>query len=83
MRIGHSSHHQRSTYLREKIMNCFYVCSQLQQILEANIGARERLSSGGSTALEEQLQIIELAISSIRDEMRRRESARLIACLDG
>ena len=62
-------------------MNCFYIGSQLQRILEANVGARERLSSGGSTGLEEQLQIMELAVSRIRDEMRRREMPGLIACL--
>lgn len=67
----------RTTYRREKVMNCFYICSQLQRILEANAGARERLSSGGSTGLEEQMQTMESAISRIRDEMRRRERARL------
>ena len=58
-------------------MNCHYITSQLERILEAKAGARERLSSGGLIGLEQQLQAMESAISRIRDEMRRRNRARL------
>jgi hypothetical protein len=61
------------------MMNCHYISTQLERILEAKVGAMGRLSSGGPTGLEEQLQIMEAAISRIRDEMRRQEGARLAA----
>ena len=64
-------------------MNSHYIRAQLERIQRAKVGAVERLSSGGAPGLEEQMQTMELAISRIRDEMRRREGARLIACLDG
>jgi hypothetical protein len=57
-------------------MNCHYISTQLERIQQAKIGAVERLSSAGSTGLEEQIDTMESAISRIRDEMRRRESAR-------
>jgi len=52
-------------------MNGRYITTQLQLIQDANVGARERLHSAGSTGLEEQLLAIESAISRIRDEMSR------------
>ena len=57
------------------MMRCHYSSKQLERIQEANVGAEKRLSSGGRTGLEEQLQTIESAISKIRDEMRRQERA--------
>jgi hypothetical protein len=60
-------------------MNCYYINTQLERIQQAKVGAVERLSSGGSTGLEEQIQAMESAISRIRDEMRRRERPRLAA----
>lgn len=54
------------------LMNCHYIVNQLERIREAGVGAMARLSSGGSTRLEEQLRIMESAISEIRDEMWRR-----------
>jgi hypothetical protein len=54
------------------ITNCHYVGMQLERIRNAGIGAGEGLSSEGSGGLEQQLQIMEAAISRIRDEMRRR-----------
>lgn len=54
------------------IMNCHYIDMQLERIRKAGIGAGAELSSEGSSGLEEQLQIIESAVSRIRDEMRRR-----------
>ena len=62
-------------YPRKKMMNCHYISTQLDRIQQARIGAAERLSIGGSSGLEEQLQAIELAILRIRDEMQRRERA--------
>jgi hypothetical protein len=56
-------------------MNCHYIKAQLERIQQAKVGAVERLSSGGSTGLAEQIQTMESAISRIRDEMRRRERA--------
>ena len=53
-------------------MNCHYIGIQLERIREAGVGAGARLSSGGSSGLEEQLQMMESAISRIRDEMWRR-----------
>jgi hypothetical protein len=53
-------------------MNCHYIGMQLERIRNAGIGAGAELSSEGSSGLEEQLQIIESAVSRIRDEMRRR-----------
>lgn len=53
-------------------MNCHYIGIQLERIREAGVGAGTRLSSGGLTGLEEQLQMMEAAISRIRDEMWRR-----------
>jgi hypothetical protein len=55
------------------MMSCHYISTQLDRIQQAKIGAAERLSIGGSSGLEEQLQAIELAILRIRDEMQRRE----------
>jgi hypothetical protein len=55
------------------MMNCHYINTQLERIQQANVGAGERLSIGGSSGLEEQLRAIEIAISSIRDEMGRRK----------
>jgi hypothetical protein len=63
------------------MMNCHYIITQLERIQQAKFGAVERLFSGGSTGLEEQIQTMESAISRIRDEMRRRERARVTACL--
>jgi hypothetical protein len=60
--------------VEQMIMNCHYICIQLERIREAGVGAGTRLSSGGSTGLEEQLQIMESAISRIRDEMWRRSA---------
>ena len=54
------------------IKNCHYIDMQLERIRNAGIGAGAELSSEGSSGLEEQLQIIESAVSRIRDEMRRR-----------
>jgi hypothetical protein len=54
------------------MMNCHYIGIQLERIREAGVGAGTRLSSGGLTGLEEQLQMMEAAISRIRDEMWRR-----------
>jgi hypothetical protein len=59
----------------EMMMRCHYISKQLERIQEANVCAEKRLSSGGRTGLEEQLQTIESAISKIRDEMRRQERA--------
>ncbi len=53
-------------------MNCHYIDMQLERIRNAGIGAGAELSGEGSSGLEEQLQIMESAISRIRDEMRRR-----------
>lgn len=53
-------------------MNCHYIDMQLERIRNAGIGAGGGPSSEGSSGLEEQLQIMESAISRIRDEMRRR-----------
>jgi len=55
------------------MINCHYISTQLERIQQAKVGAGERLSIGGSSGLEEQLRVIELAISSIRDEMWRRK----------
>jgi hypothetical protein len=55
------------------MMKCHYISKQLERIQEANVGAEKRLSSGGPTGLEEQLQTIESAVSKIRDEMRRQD----------
>jgi hypothetical protein len=52
-------------------MHCHYIGTQLERIQEAGVGARVS-SAGESTALEEQLQIMESAISRIRDEIWRR-----------
>jgi len=52
------------------ITNCHYIGMQLERIRNAGIGAG--LSSEGSDGLEQQLQIMEAAVSRIRDEMRRR-----------
>ena len=54
-------------------MNSHYIRAQLERIQRAKVGAVERLSSGGATGLEEQMQTMESAISRIRDEMRRRK----------
>ena len=54
-----------------KSVNCHYIAAQLQLIQDANVGACQRLSSVGSTGLEEQLLAIASAISRIRDEMGR------------
>jgi hypothetical protein len=54
-------------------MNCHYIKAQLQWIGETTAAAGERLSSGGSTGLEEQLCAMESAVSRIRDEIGRRE----------
>jgi hypothetical protein len=51
-------------------MHCHYICIQLERIREAGVSAAQ--FNGGSTGLEEELQIMELAISNIRDEMGRR-----------
>ena len=48
------------------IMNCHYIDMQLERIRNAGIGAGAELSSEGSSGLEEQLQIIESAVSRIR-----------------
>ena len=37
-------------------MKCHYISKQLERIQEANVGAEKRLSSGGPTGFEEQLQ---------------------------
>ena len=63
-------------------MNCHYISGQLERIQQAKIDAVVRLSTGGSSGLEEQLQTMELAISRIRDEMRRREKARAGPCIE-
>ena len=64
------------------MMNCHYISAQLERIQQAKVGAVVRLSTGGSSGLEEQLQTMELAISRIRDEMRRREKARAGPCIE-
>jgi hypothetical protein len=53
---------------KEMTMNCHYIDMQLERIRGAGAG----FSNEGSSALEEQLQIMESAIARIRDEMRRR-----------
>jgi hypothetical protein len=66
-------HSVTDRYSREnKMMNCHYINTQLERIQQAKVGAGERLSIGGSSGLEEQLRAIEVAVSSIRDEMWRR-----------
>ena len=56
----------------ERVLPCPPRMWRLERIREAGVGAMARLSSGGSTGLEEQLRIMESAISEIRDEMWRR-----------
>jgi hypothetical protein len=58
-------------------MNCHYITAQLQLIRDANAGAIDRLSSVGSTGLDEQLHAMDSAIARIRDEMRRRALVKL------
>jgi hypothetical protein len=53
-------------------MDCHYISTQLERIEQAKAGAEERLATGGSSGLEEQLRAIEEAVSNIRDEMSRR-----------
>jgi hypothetical protein len=53
-------------------MNCHYITAQLQLIRDANVGARDTLSSVDSTGLDEQLHAMESAIARIRDEIGRR-----------
>ena len=48
-------------------MNCHYITAQLQLIRDANAGASDKLSSVGSTGLDEQLHAVESAIARIRD----------------
>jgi hypothetical protein len=60
------------------IANCHYIGIQLERIRHAGIGAGAGLSSEASTGLEEQLQIMESAISRIRDEMRRRSGVATV-----
>jgi hypothetical protein len=55
------------------MMNCHYIKDQLERLQQAGVGAGHRLAGVGSIELEEDLQAIELAISRIRDEMRRQE----------
>jgi hypothetical protein len=59
-------------------MNCHYIDMQLERIRDAGSGAGAGFSSGGSSGLEEQLQIMESAIARIRDEMRRRSGVTKI-----
>ena len=58
------------------MMNCHYISTQLARIQQAKIGAAERLSIGGSSGLEEQLQAIELAILRGSETRCRGEKAR-------
>jgi hypothetical protein len=60
------------------IMNCHYIDMQLERIRDAGSGAGAGFSRGGSSGLEEQLQIMESAIARIRDEMRRRSGVTKI-----
>jgi hypothetical protein len=62
----------RNESFRKMKMSCHYISAQLEGIRDAEIGARLRLSSGGSSGLEEQLRTMEWAILKIRDEIRRR-----------
>jgi hypothetical protein len=61
----------------ETSVNCHYIAAQLQLIRDANVGASDRLSSVGSTGLDEQLHAMESAIARIRDEMGRRALVKL------
>jgi hypothetical protein len=74
---AHTFSHRPQRYVpkEEKMMRCHYISTQLERIQEAKVGAEQRLSRGGPTGLEEQLQAMESAISSIRVEMRRQERA--------
>ena len=51
------------------MMNCHYINTQLERIQQAKVGAGERLSIGGSSGLEEQLRVIELAIEHPRRDV--------------
>jgi hypothetical protein len=56
------------------MFDCHYIRIQLERIRQAGIGAGHGLSSGGSTQLQEHLDMMESAISRIRDEIWSRAS---------